>query len=177
MKLRVDELKGKVLHREAVESVEAFPILAEINGVDCVFLKPIDISVIARKEPDHIRVDATVSSSARIECSRCLENYDSDMKSEFTIYYREEDSEYNDEEVELSERDLVSSSYSGNEIDLGPEIAEQLLMEIPVKPLCREDCKGLCPTCGADLNRGACDCGRGTYNPKFSALKDFKVKK
>ena len=175
MKIRIDELKGKVLHREETEPVASFPILAEMNGVECSFLAPVVIAVDARREPDHIRVDGVASTKIRAACSRCLDEFETPIESRFTIFFRHGDAEVAGDEVELSEKDLVSSTYSGNEIDLNPEIAEQVVMEIPVKPLCREECKGLCPNCGADLNRGACTCGNGAYNPKFSALKDFKV--
>ena len=80
-----------------------------------------------------------------------------------------------EEEIELSEQDLVSATYSGDEIDLTHELEEQVAMEIPLKPLCGEGCKGLCPVCGTDLNQAACSCQREQINLKFSALKDFKV--
>lgn len=177
MKIRIDELKGRVLHREDTEPVEAFPILAEMNGVDCTFLTPVEIAVDVRREPDHIRVEGVAGTRIKTACSRCLDEFETSLESRFTIFFREDDAEIAGEEVELSEKDLISSTYHGNEIDLNPEIAEQVVMEIPVKPLCREECKGLCPNCGADLNRGACTCGDRNYNPKFSALKDFKVNK
>jgi uncharacterized protein len=65
--------------------------------------------------------------------------------------------------------------YSGDEIDLSHEIEEQVAMEIPMKPLCSEGCKGLCPACGADLNKETCGCPDDHGNLAFSALKNFKV--
>jgi uncharacterized protein len=71
--------------------------------------------------------------------------------------------------------DLLSSSYSGDEIDLTHEIEEQIAMEIPLKPLCNEECKGLCHECGADLNTSTCSCSKEPVSLTFSALKNFKV--
>jgi uncharacterized protein len=75
----------------------------------------------------------------------------------------------------LCDDDLIASTYSGDEIDLAHEIEEQVAMEIPLKPLCDEGCKGLCPTCGTDLNTSCCSCSREPVNLKFSALKDYKI--
>jgi uncharacterized protein len=82
-----------------------------------------------------------------------------------------------EEEVALAEEDLVSVSYQGDTIDFTNEVQEQVLMEIPLKPLCSEGCKGLCSNCGADLNTGECCCARSGAGFTFSALKDFTVKK
>jgi uncharacterized protein len=82
-----------------------------------------------------------------------------------------------DEEVELAEEELVSATYEGNEIDFTAEVAAQIIMAIPIKPLCRENCRGLCPTCGADLNIAECACDRNEAGFKFSALKNLKIEK
>ena len=64
------------------------------------------------------------------------------ISSQFTIFYTESKGEELDEEVELSDVELISASYSGEEINLDPEIAEQVLLEVPYKPLCSESCAG-----------------------------------
>ena len=64
----------------------------------------------------------------------------------------------------------------GDEIDLTHDLEEQVAMSLPLKPLCAEQCKGLCAECGADLNMSSCACSEKAFNFKFSALKDFKVK-
>ena len=80
-----------------------------------------------------------------------------------------------DEEIELSEIDLVSVTYRGDEIDLIPEVDEQIVMELPLKPLCSEQCRGLCSNCGTDLNVADCGCHRGVSSLNFGALKDLKI--
>jgi uncharacterized protein len=100
------------------------------------------------------------------------------VHSGFTIFFREDSAAHHEEEdeVELGEHDLISTCFSGDEIDLLPEIAEQVALEIPLKPLCSENCKGLCPVCGIDLNFGTCNCVIEQKQSKFAALKDFKVR-
>jgi uncharacterized protein len=67
--------------------------------------------------------------------------------------------------------------YDGKEIDLGEAIREQILLALPPAPLCREDCKGLCATCGKDLNEGECGCDRAVHDPRWDALKALQLEK
>lgn len=67
--------------------------------------------------------------------------------------------------------------YQGKEIDLAPAVREQVLLAVPPPPLCREDCKGLCPTCGEDLNEGECGCDRTAVDPRWAALKGIQPQK
>ena len=67
--------------------------------------------------------------------------------------------------------------YDGKEIDLGAALREQILLALPPAPLCREDCKGLCPTCGKDLNEGECGCDRAVPDPRWDALKALQLEK
>jgi uncharacterized protein len=177
VKIAVDHILDKPLMLSFEEPVEAFPILAEMQ-VDryCSFTGSIQGELSVQREFDHLRVDGRVKAPVSFSCSRCLVDYDSLVDSNFTIFFRKDLGDYTDEdEIELGEKDLISSSYSGDEIDLTHEIEEQVAMEIPLKPLCSGSCKGLCHVCGVDLNRSRCSCSNENINLKFSALKDFKV--
>ena len=68
-------------------------------------------------------------------------------------------------------------SYAGKTIDFWPAVREQILLALPPAPLCREDCKGLCPTCGKDLNEGECGCDRTAHDPRWDALKALQLRK
>ncbi|HEY4745186.1 MAG TPA: DUF177 domain-containing protein [Desulfuromonadaceae bacterium] len=178
MKIRVDHIQDKPFSLRTEDPVDAFPVLAGIqaNG-ECTFTAPVLTDIIAAREFDHIRVSGGVSTRIELVCSRCLVAYEAPLASAFTIYFRKAASPDlgEEEETELAEEDLVSATYSGDEIDLTHEIEEQVAMEIPLKPLCSEECKGLCPVCGTDMNRGSCSCQQEQTSFKFSALKDFKV--
>ena len=178
MKVRVKDIKDKVLDLSAVEEVADFPALARMQeSGECLFLEPVDVRLSISREYDHIRVKGEISTRVRLACSRCLKEYDEGISSSYTVFYLPASNAPLDEEVELLEQDLVSVSYSGEDIDFSAEIAEQVLMEIPYKPLCVADCLGLCPDCGVDLNNAACGCGRSDGSLKFSILKNFEVKK
>uniref|UniRef100_A0A831TZ87 DUF177 domain-containing protein n=1 Tax=Geobacter metallireducens TaxID=28232 RepID=A0A831TZ87_GEOME len=179
MKIRVDDIVEQPKLLSFHESVEAFPSLAELHSKgEGEFVSPLAVELTVVREYGHIRVKGEVAVRMRFACSRCLVPFESEISSVFTMFYTRGNQIATDEdEVELAEEDLVSVSYDGDEIDFAPEIAEQVIMELPLKPLCSEDCQGLCATCGADLNEGDCGCGRAALNFKFSALKDFKVEK
>jgi uncharacterized protein len=117
-----------------------------------------------------------VETTLRLACSRCLIEFQTVIDSPFTIFYIRAAGVPLDEDVELADEDLISATYDGDEIDFTQEIAEQILLAIPFKPLCSEDCRGLCPTCGAELNVAECACGQTHVNFKFTALKNLKIK-
>ncbi|MCM0081998.1 DUF177 domain-containing protein [Geomonas sp. Red32] len=178
MKIRVDDVKKKRIDLTEEEPAEHYPSLVDMEAEDGVtFTKPILAEMSAQWEYGHVRVAGKVESAVRLSCSRCLTEYELPLSSEFTIFYTESKGDEMDEEVELSDEELISASYRGDEIDLDPEIAEQVLLEVPYKPLCKESCLGLCPNCGQDLNHGECGCDRGGINLKMAALKKIKIEK
>lgn len=178
MKLHVDRIQDKPFVLQAEEPVESFPVLSRMQAEgECVFDGPVRSEITAAREYDHIRVSGRVSANMTLVCARCLTDYTAVVDSRFTIYFRKGTAldVVEEEEVELGEQDLISATYSGDEIDLAHEIEEQVAMDIPLKPLCSDGCKGLCPNCGTDLNQTTCSCQSGQNSFKFSALKDFKV--
>lgn len=178
MKVRVDDIKDKVRELAAVEEVTAYPTLMALQeSGGCAFLEPLRLQLTVAWEYGHIRTQGSVETRTRLVCSRCLTEYETNIVSPFTIFYIRSAGLPQDEEVELAEQDLISVAFDGDEIDFSDEIAEQVLMEIPFKPLCREECRGLCVNCGADLNMAECGCSRRQDNLKFSALKNLKLEK
>lgn len=177
MKIAVDHILDKPLHFNFAEPVETFQLLAEMQRDQCCrFVSPIQGEIILAREYDHIRASGRATAMVAFSCSRCLIDYSDQIISNFTVFFRKDVSDQvEDDEIELGEQDLISSSYSGNEIDITHEIEEQVAMEIPLKPLCSNSCKGLCHVCGIDLNRSRCSCINESVSLKFSALKDFKV--
>lgn len=178
VKFAVDHLQNKPISLHIEEPVETFPVLAAMQQDQvCRFTGPITADVTAVREYDNVRVNGRVSVPISLYCSRCLADYDSFVDLNFTVIFRKDSVRHaiDESEIELGEMDLLSSIYEGDEIDLTHEIEEQVAMEIPLKPLCDEECKGLCHTCGVDLNSANCSCSRETASFAFSALKGFKV--
>jgi uncharacterized protein len=178
VKIVVDHIKDAPLALHIDVPVETFPLLTAMqNDKNCIITGNIQGDLTVTREFDNIRVSGRVTAPLALSCSRCLADYTSFVDTSFTIFFRKETAvtPSAEDELELGEMDLLSSSYSGDEIDLTHEIEEQVAMEIPLKPLCDDDCKGLCHECGIDLNTSGCSCSKKPASFTFSALKDFKV--
>ena len=112
-----------------------------------------------RGEEESVHVRGQFQCRLGTECSRCLEPFVFPLAQELDLFYLPRvaglDSE---EDAELSDRELVVAYYDGLRVDLGDMLREQILLAIPMKRLCREDCAGLCPVCGTDRNVSKCAC-------------------
>ena len=105
-----------------------------------------------------VSVRGRLAGTAHLECVRCLKHFEQSVVPNFEVYAeRSGGSRHPNQDVEL-ERDGYMLFHDGRRLDLGPAARELLLLETPIAPHCREDCRGLCPRCGADLNDGPCGC-------------------
>ena len=107
-----------------------------------------------------------------IDCGRCLEPLSVPLEQDLDLFFlphRDDGDE--EDEVELSERDLVVAYYEGDRLDLGEVVREQLILSVPMKRLCQEGCKGLCPSCGANRNRTTCTCVVESADSRLAPLK------
>ncbi len=97
-----------------------------------------------------------------LRCGRCLESFTHSMDEDLDLFFMpraaERDAEEEEQEVELSDRDMVLAYYADDRIDLGEMVREHVLLAVPLRRLCREDCAGLCPSCGVNKNAARCDC-------------------
>jgi len=124
-----------------------------------------------------VHVRGRLSASVQVECGRCLERYAMPVAQELDIFYlprqKERPMDEEEEEVELTDHDVVVGYYDREELDLGEVVREQVFLSLPLKPLCREDCRGLCPTCGQNLNEGDCGCPppETPEDPRLSPLR------
>jgi uncharacterized protein len=109
---------------------------------------------------ESVTVRGVVKARARLECARCLAWFDRGVRAPFDVFAERAGSGRRAEEQAL-ERDEYMKFHDGRQLDLRDEAREALLLEIPMAPLCREDCRGLCPRCGADWNAGPCGCTGG----------------
>jgi uncharacterized protein len=109
------------------------------------------------KSGNRVSVRGSVTSSARLECVRCLRGFDLGVSADVTVF-ADQSSKTNRAEQDELERDDYMIFHDGRRLDLTETVRESLLLELPISPHCREDCPGLCPKCGADLNGGPCGC-------------------
>ena len=113
--------------------------------------------VTLERSGDNISVRGTLQGSALLECVRCLRTFELPLRVPFEVFAERSGTGSRREEEEL-ERDDYMTFHDGRELDLSQEAHDAIVLELPIAPHCREDCKGLCPRCGADLNDGPCGC-------------------
>src|ERR1051325_10460671 len=115
-----------------------------------------------RGEERTVHFRGRLEARLKMHCSRCLEEFRHPLSEELDLFFMprtaepEEDEE--EQDVELSDRDMVVAYYDEDRIDLGEMVREQMHLAIPLRRLCREDCRGLCPSCGTNRNTGTREC-------------------
>lgn len=137
---------------------------------------PVDLEFEIHKDKDRFRLAGRVRTELELTCSRCAEPYRFPVDATFDQRYLPASAASAEAESEVGDDDLETSYYSDDQIDLSDLMREQFYLVLPMKPLCREDCKGLCAQCGTNLNTGTCDCAPVWEDPRLAALKSLKGK-
>jgi uncharacterized protein len=123
-----------------------------------------------------LMLDGELAADLTLQCGRCLTTLPGRLHESFAISLNIVDEEGStEEELELDDEQINSITHVEGEIDLLPVLQEQLLMALPIFSLCGENCSGLCPYCGNDLNKSRCSCEPKHFNNRFGKLKDLKL--
>lgn len=133
-------------------------------------------------DESHVFANGSFKGFLTVACSRCVEPVRLDLDEQLRVTFMpksempaEDDDETGGEEgAEVGSEDLDLFPYDGEVVDLEPLLREQFVLAVPFSPLCREDCKGLCPQCGVDRNTVACTCEK-PGDPRLAALKGLKL--
>jgi uncharacterized protein len=182
MRIHIEQITEKGLFLDFAERAESFPVLAQmIQDGECEFLGPIRTRLRAVKIRDFVEVEGTIETRVQLSCGRCLEAFTMVVANEFALTYTQQDpdaaAQFEPEDVELKADDFGLIQFQGETIDLQAGIQEQVVLAFPIRPLCAEDCKGLCQNCGANLNLGECGCDREIVNDGFAVLKNLRIDK
>jgi uncharacterized protein len=145
--------------RPAMDRVEAEGAAAEVGLSQPEWREQVRGSFVVEKSGERVSVRGTVRSRAHLECMRCLREFDLPLEAPLVVYAERSGSTSRDEQEAL-ELDDYMLFHDGRRLDLREAVREALLLEMPITPVCREDCPGLCPRCGAELSLGAHDCPR-----------------
>jgi len=137
---------------------------------------PVSLGFDITKDKEQFRLIGAVKTTLELACSRCLEPFLSPVDAAFDLRYQPHAQNAGEDEKEIEADDLATAFYENEEIDLGQLMREQFYLSVPMKPLCQEGCRGLCPACGTNLNRGTCDCKPGWEDPRLAALKELRIK-
>lgn len=179
MRIEIDKIKEEGLSRTFCNDAQTFPELVRLAAEgECTFTAPITVSIRAQRIGELIEVSGQLSTTLGLACGRCLKPFTQPLQSDFELTFSRQEpasAQTDEEEVELSADDLGLVGFSGDVIDLAEPLQEQVLLALPLQPLCDETCRGLCPQCGVDLNSGTCACATSDeFDNRFAALKNFK---
>ena len=178
MKININEIPEYGLSFDVHEEGS---VLNERAGgtLDFSFLAPVTAHLEITKQGRSFFITGDIKASLRLVCGRCAKEYDYDYDAPFSAYYERVGK--GEKEQELHPEDLEVNFIEGDELDTADLLLGQIVFELPMQPLCSENCKGLCPKCGADLNLGDCGCkpeekAETRAGSKFAKLKDLKIK-
>jgi uncharacterized protein len=133
------------------------------------------VSLLVERVGAKVLVRGTVKAAAKFECARCLGGIQRDLSFDLThVLEPRPEPDRLGEDLELTEEDLDVSFFDGPEVDLEEVLREHLLLALPMRALCRDDCAGLCGRCGANLNQGVCECPP-EVDPRWAALQQLKI--
>ena len=174
MFIEVEDLKQEPLHVQHVFPVGEIKFLHE----DAALSEPVAADFVLTHNDRDLHVDGSLETNISFKCSRCTKDFSRPFAASFDLTYLPQPKWANGgAEIELKYEDMEVAYYDGIALDVNLMILEQIELAMPMKFVCREDCKGLCYKCGADLNEGACLCKREETDSRLSTLLEFRQKK
>lgn len=165
LQLDVARLKRSPGDTARFDLLEHLPPL-ELSGDFIRFVEPVSARLSVLNTGKTLAVTGVVSGQLEFKCGRCLEAFLYQFEVPFEENYALAQ--------ETPDEDLLS--FSGDFLDVAPEVEKSIYLALPMKALCSEECRGLCPVCGRNLNEGACGCAAEAFDPRLSILKELLEK-
>ena len=160
MKIIISDIPLEGLELDFNSSVESGALLSPVRA--CLRID---------KHGTEVEVKGELTAEAMLQCSRCLNEFQKSLSIPFDVVYHPMEELKGEDTHEVKSEELDTDFYSGDELDMDILIKEQIALNLPMKPLCAELCKGLCPGCGTDLNKAQCACNLEKTDPRFESLK------
>ncbi|MBP3731597.1 MAG: DUF177 domain-containing protein [Mailhella sp.] len=150
-------------------------------GINCRIAEPVSARVFILAQDTGCLIRGDLSGTVVLPCNRCMEDTVVRLAQEFEEFeeypWAEREPEDTENAVSFMEDGVVFQQDGMPFLDLASLLWEEFSLALPVKPLCRQDCKGLCPVCGKNLNQGDCGCTSEAGDPRLAALRRLKVKR
>ena len=168
-----------MLDLQAIADFPARITLEEDSSQMDISVEGLSLTGMARVELHIVQSDniyyctGVVACEARIECSRCLDKYGLTLRGELDFSIREAADKKQAGRADTPDGELLAATRALR-IDISEPVREAILLEVPLKPLCREDCGGICPHCGVNRNDKSCDCRGKNTDPRWDALSDLR---
>nr|WP_224746781.1 DUF177 domain-containing protein [Pelovirga terrestris] len=176
--MELKHIKGGQLEQDYSCAVGDFPELLELaNNGECVYRDPIGVHLRFTQSGRLVEVAGHVQATLELTCGCCLTTFAYALAEDFDLTFVPETEPADpatEQELEPDELGLIP--YGEDRLELLIPVQEQLLLAVPMHPLCSADCRGLCPVCGVDLNMTDCRCEKNVFNNKFGALAKLKGK-
>ena len=167
MRLDLTRVQGPREHVERCYPAEAL----DTREDDFRVTRDIELALEVERKPPGYRLAGRVISELELPCSRCLEPFRWPVDTTFDLLYLPASANTGEGEREVGGDELNAAFYHDDEVDLGHLVREQFYLSQPMKPLCQDDCQGLCPVCGANRNLGPCGCDNRWEDPRLAPLK------
>jgi len=131
-----------------------------------------------RKNGNRVRVRGCISGNAKTTCIRCLEDFTISFSYDFDsdFFPLEDLNLIKAENIQLKRDEMDIEFYSENKLDIDQIISENIILNLPLHPVCNDNCKGLCPICGNNRNRVICNCKNNEIDPRWEKLRELRIK-
>jgi len=158
--------------REGLDFDQDFDFVSlDLVEEEAAFLEPVHSILSVKKVGSEVLVKGKLTTRLSFICSRCLQPFEYGVEAVFDLAYLPE--ELDEQKEELDEDDMDKFFYYHQQLDLREIVLEQLNLSIPLRPLCSEECEGLCPVCGQLVQDGQCGCQVNSSDPRLEKLKSF----
>jgi uncharacterized protein len=136
--------------------------------------EPLEVTATAEMLDGQIRITGELETKIELVCARCLETVIEEVNRAFDLFYRPVTKDLKPKEDRLKDDDTEIGFFDGEGLFLADVLKEQVLLALPLKVICRSDCRGLCPSCGANLNHEECRCETHATDPRMAPLSRLK---
>lgn len=158
---------GESFHFDFSEKMDSL----EVGNDEISFKDPVSISLDVKNVGNVLNFKGSIKGETVLTCSRCLETYPFHLETDFDERFIHESDIAAAQEDGIDTEDM--QVIEGNKIELGDIVSESILLNIPMKLICSENCRGLCSVCGINLNNSNCNCKSEEIDPRLGVLKKF----
>lgn len=178
MRIKIDQITESGLDLVLSQPADHFPVLTQMaEQGQAGFALPVTVEVRLWRIGQLVKADAAAHTSVTLTCSRCLAEFTQPVAARFSLTFAPRPAGETASAAKDAGADADLFHHDGKEVDLTEGVQEQIVLALPMQPLCDPACKGLCPGCGVDLNTQACTCPPSASAGPFAALKNIGLKK
>ncbi|MBI3592648.1 MAG: DUF177 domain-containing protein [Nitrospirae bacterium] len=167
----------KIIISEIPEEGMEIELKEKIEPESVKILSPVHAALKINKIGSEVLVNGDMDVDIELQCSRCLNMFTMNIRSRLNVVYDPAETINREERYELKSDELDMGFYKNDTLDTDDMLTEQLMLNMPMKPLCSPECKGICPQCGADLNVNKCSCEESEIDPRLEKLKELLKRK